>query len=83
MIDIISQLKNSLKRRNRCQYLLILRFCGFPECKLIEIGLKCGIERSKSLISQSLNNFIASSELNRALLSLRLAIESSRIEGAI
>jgi hypothetical protein len=75
--------KNSLKRCNGCQNLLILRFCGFPGCKLIEIGLKCGKGRSKSLISQSLNNSIASSELNRALLSLRSAIESSGIEGAI
>ena len=83
MIDIVSQLKNSLKRLRGCQCLLRSRFLGFPECILIEIGSKCGKRRSKSLTSQSLNDSKAFSELNKALLGVWSAVESSEIRGAM
>jgi hypothetical protein len=50
---------------------------------LIEIGSKFGKGRSNLLISQSLNNFKASSELNNTSFSFWSAVKSSGIEGAI
>jgi hypothetical protein len=50
---------------------------------LIEIGVKSGSGRNKSLISQSLNASIALKELNKALFNFLSAVELSEIEGAI
>jgi hypothetical protein len=45
--------------------------------------VKSDRELSKSWISQSLNDSIASSRVNKALFSFLSAVESSGIEGAI
>jgi hypothetical protein len=50
---------------------------------VIKISVKSGRRRNKSLISQSKNNFKASSELNKSSFSFLSAVELSRIEGAI
>jgi hypothetical protein len=47
------------------------------------MGLKSGKERNKSLINTSLNDSEASLTPNKALFSVKLAVESSRIDGAI
>ena len=50
---------------------------------MIGISIKSGKEQSKSLISQSINDSKASSELDKSLFSFLSAVESSEIEGAI
>jgi hypothetical protein len=42
---------------------------------MIRIGVKSGRGRNKSLISQSLNDSVASSELNKCLFSSESAVE--------
>lgn len=78
--DIVSQLKNSLKRRNRCQCWLILIFWGFPEWIAMGINEKSGIKCNKSSILQFKNNSAASLKLNKTLFSSLSAVELSGIE---
>jgi hypothetical protein len=80
---MVFQLKNSLKRRNRCQCWLRSRFWGLLKCFVIGIGVKSSKERSKSFIEQFIKDSTALSELNKAWFSFLSAVESSGIEGAI
>ena len=50
---------------------------------MIGIDVKLDKGRSKSLISQSKKDSVASSELNKSLFSFLSVVESSGIEGAI
>ena len=81
--DIVSQLKNSLKRRRGCWYRLISIFWGFLEWIVVEIGVKSGKKRNKSSILHSKIDSIAFSELNKILFSFQSAVELSEIERAI
>ena len=80
---MVSQLKKNLNRRNKCQCLLLSRFCGLSEWIVIGIGMKSNKEHSKLWITQSLNDSTAFSEPNKCLFSSKSAVKWSGTEGAI
>jgi hypothetical protein len=83
MIFIVSQLKNSLNRHREYSCLFKSRFWDLSEWVTIKIGIKLERGHSKSSILQSINNSIASLELNKYLFSLESAVKSSEIKGSI